>query len=177
MIRFAAFPISDPPPAWEAQIIDIFRRHEDELSSDLHDKGLTSEEVLAVLAEDLKGAGFLIEKHELSGTQVARSPFFGEENSSAVRYRFDVYHPQWLCCLAIEAGRSWTAIATHRDLVEPLLVVDVDSLCLAVPNLRGGPSGDQRPPSHDFDGACNLAATVYGHTRLGLPKRLFLIGY
>ena len=175
MIRFATFPRTKPAPAWAAQIVDIFRRHESSIGTDALSKALTSVEVLEVLANDLDATGFTIEKRTLAHQRVERSVFLGDNDPAAARHHFDVFHPEWLCCLAIVAPRNPSGDAAHQDLVEPLLVVDVDTLCLAVPNASRAGSGEAA--TRDYDNACALAESVYGHARVRLPSRLLLIGY
>ncbi len=150
MIRSAWFPDSKHPPEWGERLVDVFRRHEKEIASD-RKPPLSSAQVLQILSEDLRAAGFTIERRS---------------------QQFDVFHPEWLCCLAIAAtGEPGGASA----LVEPLLVVDVDTFCLALPNVVDPEHRDPEVP--DFDGACELALTVYGHSRVKLPYRMLLVGY
>jgi hypothetical protein len=174
MVHFRAFPDGSPPPAWTLQLIDVFRRHEDEIGSARAGERLSSEEVLAVLANDLASIGFVIEKlqHGEKGAPAAdAAPPDGN------RVHFDVYHPQWLCCLAIEDGHDWANIGAADDLVEPLLVSNVDTLCVAVPFAEAQQPGGQAPRAGAYERTCSLAESVYGHIRVSLPQRLFVIGY
>ncbi len=164
MIRSAWFPESRQPPEWGERLVGLFRRHEKEIASD-REAPLSSRQVLQVLEPDLRAAGFVIERRALA-------PSSPVEHSAFARQQFDVFHPQWLCCLAIEAPGAVTDSAPE-SLVEPLLVVDVDTLCLALPNVSV-PGVHEVP---DFDSACALAVTVYGHSRVKLPYRMLLVGY
>jgi hypothetical protein len=175
MIRYATFPRLKPAPAWATQIVDIFRRHESSIGTETLDRALTSVEVLEVLARDLGAAGFTIEKRALAEQKIERSVFLRDDDAAVAHYHFDVFHPEWLCCLAIGAPRNPSLDAAHQDLVEPLLVVDVDTLCLAVPNIHR--PGSDGAVIRDYDNACALAESVYGHARVRLPSRLLLIGY
>ncbi len=158
MIRSAWFPDSKHPPEWGERLVDLFRRHEKEISSDSKPP-LSSSQVLQLISDDLRGAGFVIER---------RAPPADAQAPAA----FDVFHPEWMCCLAIAApGEAGGAAA----LVEPLLVVDVDTFCLALPNVVD--AEHRRPEVPDFEGACELALTVYGHSRVKLPYRMLLVGY
>lgn len=177
MIRFAAYPKAEAPPEWMAKIVDVFGRHEDRIGTGPRKRGLTSDEVLAILAPDLEAIGFRIEKQKLTGRKGDQSVLSGEAYSASGRFRFDVYHPEWLCCLAIEASRSATFTTEFWDIVEPQLVMSADSMCLAVPKVLRRRSGGEEKVRRDFDQACSLADSVYGHVRFGLPKRLLLIGY
>ncbi len=173
MIQFATFPRTWSPPAWVGRIVEIFRNHESSISPDQPERRLSSEEVLAVLAGDLEGLGFHIEKLKLTDRKLPRRPF--SEGDAAENYHVDVYHPEWHCCIAIENGPAWTHDAIDADAVEPLLVANADTLCLAVPG--SDPSAGERLPDSEYDRAVTLAQTVYNRSRPYLPHRLVLIGY
>lgn len=171
MILLATFPPTSQRPPWAEQILAIFRRHEAQISSTQAGRILSSEEVLATLAGDLEAIGFRIEKLK----HARKGPAEGEPAGESVH--FDVYHPDWMCCLAIEDGHDWANIGTAEDLVEPLLVSNVDTLCLAVPCAEEQGTGKERRRASEYERTCNLAEAVYGHTRITLPQRLLIIGY
>ncbi len=176
MIQFATFPRTWSPPAWVGQIVEIFRNHESGISPDQPEKRLSSEEVLAVLAGDLEGLGFRIEKLNLADRKASRASLSAGE-SAAEHYHFDIYHPEWHCCIAIEDGPVWTNDAIDEDAVEPLLVTNADTLCLAVPGGSANQSAGERLPDSEYDRAVTLAQAVYNRSRSYLPHRLVLIGY
>lgn len=60
-IRFSTFPRTEPPPAFVEGVVGVFRQHESEIATEVNDKGLKSDEVLAVLGSDLAGIGFQVE--------------------------------------------------------------------------------------------------------------------
>jgi hypothetical protein len=171
MILFASFPPTSQCPAWTERILDVFRRHEAEISSARADRSLSSEEVLGTLAGDLVAIGFRIERIKHARSRPPAGEFPGEN------VHFDVYHPEWMCCLAIEDGHDWANIDAAEDLVEPLMVSNVDTLCLACPCAEERGSGEERRRASEFERTCNLAEAVYGRTRVTLPKRLLIIGY
>ena len=176
MIQIATFPRTWKPPAWVGRIVEIFRRHQCSISPEPPGEGLSSEEVLAVLAGDLEGLGFHIEKLKIAQGRVPRRPLSVGE-PVAQHYHVDVYHPEWHCCIAIEDGPAWTNDSIDEDGVEPLLVANADTLCLAVP---GGPCGgipSAGEPGSEYGRALALAQVVYGRSRAYLPHRLVLIGY
>jgi len=180
MIQFATFPHTWSPPAWVGRIVETFRNHENRISSpDQPERRLSSEEVLAVLAGDLEGLGFCIEKLKLTDRKLPRRASSAGE-PEAEHYHVDVYHPEWHCCIAIENDPAWTHDASDEDAVEPLLVANADTLCLAVPGSprgTGSPSAGERPPDSEYDRAFTLAQAVYSRSRSYLPHRLVLIGY
>ncbi len=130
MIRYAWFPDARRAPEWGERVVEIFRRHETEIGSQQREDALSGEQGLQGLGADLREAGFVIEKRKLAARH-APAALLGN-GSPFVRDQFDVFHPQWLCCLAIEGGGRMAA--EPGTWVEPLAVVDVDTLCVALPN-------------------------------------------
>lgn len=174
MIQHAIFPLASPPPAWAEQLLDVFRCHEDQIRSDHAGSRLSSEQVLTLLAPDLERLGFMIEKvkHDEQVQATTSAERGGRQN-----VHFDVYQPQWLCCLAIEDGHDWANIGSAMDLVEPLLVSNADALCLAVPLAEEQSGGETPRRASEYERTASLAEVVYGHSRVKLPKLLLLIGY
>src|SRR5437667_291540 len=130
MIRSEWFPRGTATPEWASLVLDMFRRHEAEIGTTAREHALTSEEVLAVLADDLRSAGFTIERRQLQVPKLDSTP---EGGAQLVQHQIDVFHPQWMCCLAIETLHGPASPLHSGDFVDPLLVVDMDSVCLAVP--------------------------------------------
>ena len=60
-IRFTSFPRTEQPPAFAIDLAGVFRRHEEQVATALLKKGLTSNEVLAVIRDDLLALGFQVE--------------------------------------------------------------------------------------------------------------------
>ncbi len=60
-IRFSTFPRTEPPPDFVEDVVAVFRQHEGEIATETNDKGLKSDDVLAVLGSDLAGIGFQVE--------------------------------------------------------------------------------------------------------------------
>jgi hypothetical protein len=176
-VRFSTFPRTEGPPAWSAQVVDVFQRHQTKIGTIDLAKGLTSDQVLAAVATDLLTLGFQVESGKTREAKLDRPVFFGENGIPTVRYQVDGYHPGWRCGLEIEAGRAWMGNAVYRDLVQALVMVDVDWLCLAVPNAYKFMNGARNAVSKDYENTRNLADAVFGHTRVRLPYRLLLIGY
>ncbi|MBV0893465.1 hypothetical protein KTN05_16820 [Paracoccus sp. Z118] len=141
------------------------------------DKGLTSDEVLAVLRPNLIGLGFTVEMSKLATGKVRRPVFFGENGAPDLQYEIDAFHSDWRCGLEIEAGRAWMGNAVYRDLIQALVMVEVDVLVLAVPNTYRYRSGDKVAVSRDYENTCAVADALYGHSRIRMPYRLLVIGY
>ena len=155
----------------------IFQRHEGALATIGLKKGLTSNEVLGVIRDDLVNLGFQVEASKQRADKIQRPVFFGENGEPALNYEIDAYHPEWRCGLEVEAGRAWMGNAVYRDLVQGLVMVQVDTLVLAVPNAYKYQSGGRTVTSSDYANTVSVAETLYGHTRVRLPYGLVVIGY
>lgn len=169
MIHHTVFPATRAAPTWVGTLVGVFQNHEEEISSYRTDKRLTSEEVLTLLSSDLTAIGFRIER-----LKHADAPGSGAAAAGDIVH-FDVYQPEWMCCLAIEDGHDWANITAAEDLVEPLMVSHVDTLCIAVPAAEERIGNSTR--AGEYERTCTLAETVYGHTRVQLPQCLLVIGY
>ena len=177
MIRYSTFPRTSPPPEWSTKIVDVFKYHESAIGTELLEQGLTSDQVLSQLIPDLENLGFELETGKKKEEKIERPVFFGENGVPTVRYQVDGYHSQWRCGLEIEAGRAWMGNAVYRDLVQALVMVDVDWLCLAVSNSYKFKSGGRETESKDYENTMHLADAIFGHNRIQMPYRLLLIGY
>jgi hypothetical protein len=176
-IRFSTFPRTEPPPDFVPKLVELFKVHESAISTHELKKGLTSDEVLAVLAEGLALMGFEVETGKKRDQKIERPVFYGENGNPILNYQIDAYHPIWRCGLEIEAGRAWMGNAVYRDLIQASVMVGVDSLCLAVPNSYKFNASGRATISKDYENTRDLADAVYGHSRIKLPYRLVVIGY
>jgi hypothetical protein len=176
-IRFATFPRTIPPQDFLQEVVLLFKRHEATISTVSLDKGLTSDEVLAVMAHDFASLGFMVETSKAKVDKIERPVFFGENGSPTLNYQIDAYHPSWKCGLEIEAGRAWMGNAVYRDLIQASVMVGVEHLLLAVPNTYKFKSSGRTTISRDYENTRDLAEAIYGHSRVSLPYRLVVIGY
>src|SRR4051812_31924185 len=124
-IRFISYPRTQPPPDFVPDIVHAFADCEGSISSRTLPKGLTSDEVLAVLRPALTDLGFSMESSKLKADRIERPVFYGENGIPALTYRVDAYHSEWRCGLEVEAGRGWMGNAIYRDLVQALVMVQV----------------------------------------------------
>jgi hypothetical protein len=177
MIRYSTFPRTEPPAEWVERVVGLFRLHEAAIDTEALEKGLTSDEVLALMASDFETLGFQVERGKQASQKIERPVLFGENGAPTVKYQVDGYHPEWRCGLEIEAGRAWMGNAVYRDLVQALVMVEVEWLCLAVSNTYKFMSSGRQSVSRDYDNARDLAEAVYGHSRVKMPYRLLLVGY
>ncbi len=175
--RYTSFPRTEPPQLFVEQVVGVFRQHEERIGTLNLGKGLTSDEVLAVLRPELVALGFGVESGKKAEDKIGRPVFFGENGEPTLRYEIDAYHPGWRCGLEVEAGRAWMGGAVYRDLIQALVMVEVDTLMLAVPNAYKFKSGGRRIESRDYEKTVSVADALFGHSRMQLPYRLVVIGY
>ena len=84
-IRYSSFPRTEPPPEFASELVDVFKTHEDAISTIDLQKGLTSDEVLAVLRSDLQSLGFDVEASKRKKDKILRPVFFGENGESTLK--------------------------------------------------------------------------------------------
>ncbi len=176
-IRYQTFPRTVHPPKFAEQVAKIFRDHENEISTTILKKGLTSDEVLHVIRRDLEQLGFECEKSKVRSGKINRPVLFGENGKSEVSYDIDASHSEWQAVLEVEAGRAWKGNAIYRDLIRASIMVGVKYLILAVPNKYQYYVAGKISVSTDYENTRDLANALYGHDTFQLPCNLMLIGY
>ncbi|MBD3817790.1 MAG: hypothetical protein IE912_02590 [Brevundimonas diminuta] len=129
------------------------------------------------MAPDLTSLGFSVETSKADAAKIKRPVFFGEGGRPDLRYEIDSFHPKWRCGLEVEAGRAWLGNAVYRDLIQAMVMVDLDWLCLAVPLGYRRNSLGRRVISRDYDNTCAVANALYSHDRVRMPFGLLVIGY
>lgn len=176
-IRFCSFPKTSPSPKFINNLVDVFRKHEPEISTIQLKKGLKSNPVLKVLKRNLEDIGFQCESGKKAGQILARPVYFGENGEPSLRYEIDAYSLRDKCGLEIEAGRATMGNAIFRDFFQAMIMVDVEHLCIAVPNQYKYVSKNKPMVSRDYEKTISVADALYGHSRAHLPYGLTVIGY
>ena len=176
-IRFSTFPRTQTPPRFLAELITQFEAHTEEIGTIHREKGLTSNEVLAVLQPGLIKLGFEVESGRRTEDKIKRPVFFGENAQPGLQYEIDAWHPVWLAGLEIEAGRAWMGNAVYRDLIQALVMVDMEHLVLAVPQAYRYKTGGRATVSRDYEHTVAVAQAIYAHSRIVMPFALCVIGY
>ena len=177
MIRFSTFPRTQTPPRFVPDLIERFERHGEDIGTIHQGKGLTSDALLAVLRPDLVELGFQVEASKRTKDKIMRPVFFGENAQPELQYQIDAWHPQWLAGLEIEAGRAWMGNAVYRDLVQALVMVDMEHLVLAVPQVYRYQTSGRATSSRDYENTVAVAEALYAHSRVEMPFSLCVIGY
>jgi hypothetical protein len=63
--------------------------------------------------------------------------------------------------------------AVYRDLVQAMVMVHVDYLCIAGPNYLKV----TKTPDRTYADTIKIAESLFGHTRVQIPYGLTVIGY
>ena len=176
-VRFSTFPRTQMPPPFISTVVDVFGNHSTEIGTADRAKGLNSDGVLAILRSDLIKLGFSVEAGKRTKDKIKRPVFFGENAQPDLQYEVDAWHPQWRAGLEVEAGRAWMGNAVYRDLIQALVMVEMDYLILAVPQLYRYRSGGKETASRDYTHTVSVAQALYGHSRIDMPFSLCVIGY
>jgi hypothetical protein len=176
-MHFSTFPRTEPPAHFVSDVMMTFKRHEKVIGTVALAKGLSSDNVMAVLRDDLQALGFAVEADKSSAGKLKRPVFFGEDGRPFRQYEIDGFHTDWRCGIEIEAGRAWMGNAIYRDLIQAMVMVDLEHLILAVPIGYRYLSGGKTVISKDYENAITVADALYSHTRIKMPYRLTLIGY
>ena len=176
-IQFSTFPRTRRPADFIPEVVTIFERHANEIDTNQLEKGLTSDQTLALLRPDLVALGFDVEAGKRAQDKIRRPVFFGENAQPDLQYEIDAWHPEWGTGLEVEAGRAWMGNAIYRDLIQALVMVEMDSLILAVPKTYRYMSSGRPAVSKDYDDTVSVAQALYGHSRIAMPFSLCVIGY
>jgi len=173
-IRFTSFPRTEPPPDFVAMIVAAFAKYETEISTELRSAHLKSNEVLRIVSADLVALGFDVEQGQRKEQKISRPVFFGEGGLPTLRFEVDAFHSVWGCGLEVEATRAVRGGAFYRDLVQALVMVNVNHLCVAIPNfIQWGKGNKSRP----YEECCRTADALFGHSRVRFPYGLTILGY
>ena len=176
-IRYFSYPWTEPPPEFADELAAVFKEQEPEIGTESETNGLKSNEVLRVLRPDLGDLGFDVETGKSAGDKIERPVLFGANGEPDLQYYVDAYQPDWRCGLEVEAGRAWKGNAIYRDLIQALVMVQVDTLALAVPNVYRYNAGERTTENRAFGKMKSVVDTLFSTHRFESPYGLVLIGY
>lgn len=177
MIRYRHFPRSDEPPSFADTLLGVFRKYESQIATAEAGNGLKSDQVLRTVRPDLLDEGFAVESGRAKEDKIHRPVLFGENGEPTLRYEVDAYHDGWSCGLEVEAGRAWKGNAIYRDLIQGMMMSQIETLALAVPNVYRYSQGDRTSENRAYEKTVNVVETLYAVDRAELPYRLIVIGY
>lgn len=176
-IRYFSYPLTQPPPDFADDVASVFRKYEDKIGTEHIEDGLTSDEVLSEIRPELVDLGFNVESGKAEEDKIRRPVLFGEDGEADLQYYVDAYNESWKCGLEVEAGRAWKGNAIYRDLVQALVMVKVEVLILAVPNVYKYRRNNRISENPAFDKTRSVIETLFSTHRFSSPYDVILIGY
>ncbi|MDT8782297.1 MAG: hypothetical protein IAX22_06585 [Candidatus Bathyarchaeota archaeon] len=168
MINWQYFPKSDSLPENLFIIVNIFKKHNVEIDSQI--KNLDSNTVLSVLRQDLVEAHFLVEQGKKIEDKIKVPVLFGKNGQLEKSFHVDAFNKETGTILEVEAGRAVVNNQFLKDLFEACMMHGVNFLVIAVRNIY------LKKP--DFETVITHFETLYASGRLVLPlKGVLIIGY
>lgn len=176
--RWRYFPSNSAAPEWVKPLVEVVSSAEPTISTETARTGLSSDEVLRVLAPGLTALGYHVEDGKGRLGKVRRPVLFGDNGVPTLTYEVDAAHPEHGIVVEIEAGRGARGNAEYRDLVRTSLILDANFLVLAQPLAYRFKSGAGEGTEHAYMNTVSLLEAIYASQRLSLPFRgLLLVGY
>lgn len=162
------FPQSTKLPKHFQYVIDTFERNDNKISSDIFQ--LKSDDVLAVVAEDLDRYGYKVERSKKKCDLIRVPVMYGINGSEELSFEVDAYHPEEKTVIEVEAGRGFTNYQFLKDFYESCMMQEVDYFCVAVRNDYKG--------HKDFESVRHFFSALYACQRMEIPLRgILVIGY
>lgn len=169
-IRYTHFPRTEKPPEFITEIFEIFKSHEQEISTEMGNK-FDSDGVLAILRASLSNTGFEVESGKKASQKIHRPVTFKENGEYDMKYEIDAYHEGNRLGLEVEAGRGFAGNAIYRDLIQGIVMNGVDHMVIAVCNHYHSNGSD------DYKKCLSICDALSMQNRVKLPYSLTLIGY
>ena len=150
------------------QVVSIFEKHKIEIDSE--QKNLISNEVLNIVAPDLKNLGYAIEFGKKRKEKVHIPVLYGECGASLLSFDADAYHKNKEIVIEVEAGQAVDNYKFLKDFFEACCMDNTTYLCIAVRKVYG--------KQKDFEKVCKHFDALYSSNRLSIPlKGILIIGY
>lgn len=168
MINYQLFPKSQQISSDLLAVVNTFQTCEKQISSQTEE--LSSNEVLAILADGLEKIGFTIEKSKKKEDKIKIPVLFGRNGNLEKSFDADGVNLTTKTVIEVEAGRGVTNYQFLKDLFQACMMQDIEVLIIAIRNNYKGNS--------DFETVVTFFDTLYVSGRLTLPlKRILIIGY
>lgn len=165
-MKWMNYPKSRKINAEVLKVIGAFEKNI--LKIDSASNNLKSNEVLAVVREDLINCGFVVEKDKSSKIKIPVT--YGENGVPAKTFEVDALDEENGIVVEVEAGRAYDNNQFLKDLFEACCMEDVKYLCIAVrETYRGG---------KDYEKVIVFIDAIYASERFSLPlEGVTIIGY
>jgi hypothetical protein len=173
--QWAWFPRQDPPPSWVAEFVQVFTDERPQIDSKNH-KGLTSDQLVAVVRDRLMTQGWIVEEGKQASQKIHRPVLFGDNGEVRVRQEIDGWHPELGIVMEMESGRGWMGNAVYRDIVRASLIADAKYLVIGIRQFYE--YGKNDVSRNDFISTRDLFDSIYASGRLRLPfEGVLVIGW
>ena len=175
MINYEFFPKNTDLPNSLKIVVDIFTSNS--IAIETPNRGLSSNDVLRELENDLITNGYLVEK-QIGGTtvKVSMPVLFGRNGKKDKEFQVDAYHKIYKTVVEVEAGQGVVNYKFLKDFFEASIMIDVEYLVIAVCNLYKPKSS--KNGNRDFETVCTFFDTLYTSGKLTSSlKGVLIIGY
>lgn len=171
---WAQYPKNSRPSQLTRDVVASFNDLADQISSEHEEarigpdeRGLSSNQILELVAPALQRLGFTIESSE---DRIDVPVLYGINGSVEKSFRADGWHRAERVVIEVEAGRAVTNYQFLKDIFQACMMDEVDGLIIAVRKVYRR--------SSDFNAVCKFMDTMYASGRLRLPlKFIVVIGY
>lgn len=168
MINYQLFPKSLQISSDLLSVVDIFKLNEIKISSKTNK--LHSNEVLAIVCNDLQNIGFKIESGKKSADKINIPVLFGRNGALEKSFDADGVNLTTRTVIEVEAGRAVTNYQFLKDLFQACMMQEIDTLIIVVRNVYNN--------NRDFETVVTFLDTLFVSGRLTLPlKKILVIGY
>lgn len=167
-VDFQFFPRSRGLTSILCGIIECFNTHHSTINSTEHQLG--SNEVLAIISQDLSALGFKVESGKKKEEKIQIPVLFGRGNSKDKYFYADAVSDDGRIVVEVEAGRAVDNNQFLKDIFQACMMHQVEYLVIAVRSDYRG--------KNDFERIYAFLETMYISSRLVLPlEGIVLIGY
>lgn len=156
-------------PAGVLNAISVFTKNESIIDSHKQ-SDLKSNDVLAVLRDELVNLGFEVEKGKAADQKIKVAVLYGLNGQTTKTFDADAFHREEGIVMEVEAGRAVSNYQFLKDLFQACAMQEARHLIIAVRNLYLG--------KRDFEAVISFMETLYASSRLQLPLHsVTILGY
>lgn len=168
MLQYQFFPRSIGVSANVRAVIACFEKNITLIDSDA--QNLTSNQVLAILQNDLEQLGYAVERSKKAADKIKVPVLFGLNNRIDKAFHADAVSNDGKIVIEVEAGRATENNQFLKDIFQACMMHGVEYLIIVVRNSYRG--------HKDFEIIHTFLETLYVSNRLNLPlSGILLIGY
>ena len=168
MLQYQFFPRSIGVSVSVRAVIACFEKNITLIDSDT--QNLSSNQVLAILQNDLEQLGYAVERSKKDADKIKVPVLFGLNNRIDKAFHADAVSNDGKIVIEVEAGRATENNQFLKDIFQACMMHGVEYLVIVVRNSYRG--------HKDFEIIHTFLETLYVSNRLKLPlSGILLIGY